>query len=179
MPREEAEESQEWIQPIPVGVIRRVQSEEFCILRRVKDTREDLKSKLTLVIGGHVDQVDNSPGFSRLLKETLERELHEEVSLCIDKPPEFVGVAIDSSTVLSSRHIAFVFIVAISQDIVANAPEEFSSKSKYSGQFLTPDELVVLRSRFDPWSTLILEDYIAPKSGVRLTTQPSFPMPTE
>jgi len=176
MPRREAELSGEWIQAIPVALMMNREG-QCCILRRTRETRSDLEDRLTLVVGGHVDRHENTRNFHELLLETLLRELDEEVGVTSDSEPKLLGVVIDNSSVLASRHVAFLFLILTEQSVQANAPEEFAKHSKYSGRFLSVRELLDLRSRFDPWSTVVIEDYLAPSEGVSIHRQPRLPLP--
>ncbi len=162
MPRELAERSVDWVQPIPVALLRDKQ-QRYCILRRTRKTRRDLRGRLTLVIGGHMERSAGLGGFKNLLETTLRHELHEEVGLPkIRRPINPIGIVIDPVSVESSRHVAFVFEVTVDEVIVVGAPEEFASRSKYNTEFMTIDELAGFHGKFDPWSTLILENYLNP-----------------
>ena len=176
MPRSEAENSLDWVQPIPVALMTNEEG-QWCILRRTKETRADLGARLTLVVGGHVDRNENSGDLLKLLSETVIRELDEEVGVTSDHDPKLVGFVVDNSSVLASRHIAFLFLVLTKQPVRALAPEEFAKRSKYSGRFLSTPELLNLRDKFDPWSTVVIEEYLAPSEGVRIHRQPRLPLP--
>jgi predicted NUDIX family phosphoesterase len=175
MERGDAESSEQWIQPIPVALLTNSLG-EYCILRRTRENRRDLNDKLTLVVGGHVDRYEDARDMTRLLEVTLTRELFEEVGLQSQVKPQLVGLVIDNSSVMTSRHVAFVFQVGTDETVRANAPEEFARRSKYSGRFLAFSELLQLRRQFDPWSALVIEDYLAPVNGVVVTRQPSLPL---
>lgn len=174
MPRREAEESIEWVQPIPVALMMS-RNGEYCILRRTRETRADLGDRLTLVVGGHVDRED-SGNLPDLLERTVKRELDEEVGVETERA-DLLGLVIDNSSVLSSRHVAFLFLVSTDEDVQTSAPEEFAKKSKYSGTFIPVRDLVSMRKKFDPWSLVVIEDYLAPSEGLRINRQPRLPLP--
>ena len=162
--RADAERSTEWVQPIPCAFIRDPHG-RFCTLRRVKNqTRKDLTGKASLIVGGHLEASDGDSTFRELLLPNLSRELDEEVGIA-DAHPTPVGVIVDNSSILASRHIAFVYEVNASQ-IYPRAPEEFSNKSSLTGQFLSAMQLVQLRGELDPWSKLLFEEFIHP-SGLQ------------
>ena len=131
LPRREAEQSIEWVQPIPCAFIKNLEG-HYCVLRRVMNTRADLKGRTSLLVGGHIDQIHGLMPFEELLKKTLLRELEEEVGITSQIEPRPVGVIVDNSSVIASRHIAIVHEV-IADKIVPNAPEEFSKRSKLTG----------------------------------------------
>ena len=158
--RADAEHSTDWVQPIPCAFIRDSHG-RFCTLRRVKhETRDDLTRKASLIVGGHLEESDGHATFREMLLANLLRELDEEVGIA-DAQPTPVGVIVDNSSILASRHIAFVHEVTASQ-IYPRAPEEFSNRSSLTGQFLSASQLVQLRGELDPWSKLLFEEFIRP-----------------
>ena len=168
-----AEVSTDWVQPIPCALIADGLG-RYCVFRRIKDTRDDLKSKVTLVVGGHVDRLAKFESLRKLLLITLERELEEEVGLRNSTEVRPLGLVIDNSSLLSSRHVAFLYRVTPSHAVVAKAADEFSSRSKYNGIFVTDTELAALHTQLDPWSRLIFEDMIQPPGINKLPRQREF-----
>lgn len=157
--RSEAEKSSEWIQPISCAIFRDY-SGRYCAFRRVRNTREDLKGKVSLIVGGHVDRPHKDVPIIELLLSTLSREIEEEINVT-DVPEAYpLGLIIDSSSIQASRHIAFLYQITLNGPIETSAPEEFSSNSKISGRFFEPIDLAKFHARMDPWSRLILEDLI-------------------
>jgi predicted NUDIX family phosphoesterase len=177
MPRHEAERSSEWVQIIPVAVVCRTDG-RICVLRRIKETRADLKSRLTIVVGGHVDQPKEigHSSWTDIIREALKRELDEELGLEDVSISEPLGFVLDPASRSSSKHVAIVHMVKADQEISARATEEFSTRSKYSGTFKSPSELAKLRKQLDPWSLLILEDFLGPSVGLNLPKQGRLPI---
>ncbi len=163
--REIAEQSYSDVQIIPCGIIKN-SSGEYCVQRRVKSTRPDLNSKITLTFGGHIDRVEQPQGtdFLRLLLLTLSRELEEELGVQEINNFENVGVVIDPSSLLASRHVAFVFQALVDSEVSPLAREEFSVHSKYSASFLTAEKITGLLSLLDPWSRIVFEERLNPRS---------------
>lgn len=175
-PRESAERSTDWVQPIPVTLLRDKQG-RYCVLRRTMKTRHDLRGRLTLVIGGHIERSAGLGGFTSLLETTLRHELYEEVGLtAVKRKLKPIGIVVDPASLESSRHVAFLFEVTVNEAITNSAPEEFAQKSKYNGEFMTVDELTTLHRKFDPWSTLILQDYVNPSLRSREARQRYLPI---
>lgn len=172
LPRNEAEQSSDWLQPIPCAIIRN-KTGEYRVLRRVKQGRADLSSKLSLVVGGHIDREPDNFSLSCLLSTTLGREIEEElgVSRALEAKP--VGLVIDHSSPFASRHVGFVHEVVIAEEFKALAVEEFSARSKYSGRPYSADGLARFfkDNEFDPWSAIIFANYIAPSYLMDLGAQ--------
>lgn len=158
MNRADAEKSIDLVQAIPCACIRDRQG-RYCILRRVKSPRSDLSKKLSLVVGGHIDEPCSQDSFQTILSLNLLRELEEEVGIFPDEIPDPIGVIIDDSSIQASRHVAFLHELE-SQQISPKASEEFAMKSKYSGMFADATQLAKRHREFDPWSKLLIEEYI-------------------
>lgn len=161
VPRSLAEVSDEWVQPIPVALLKD-EHHRYCILRRIRSIRPDMNGRLTVVVGGHVEYCGRHMTFMELLESTMRRELSEEIGIDLDGELEPLGVLFDPSSINSSRHLAFVFETEIAHGISSRAPEEFAKKSKYSGRFLSAEELSWIHRKLDPWSALIVENFIDP-----------------
>lgn len=177
--RPEAEASEIWVQPIPCAVIRSP-SRDYCVLRRVRQARRDLDSRLTLIVGGHVDRHENQStsiaSIDSLLALTLRRELEEELGVTKIGTPRPLGLVVDTSSLFASRHVAVVYEVELAEGFVALAREEFSVRSKYTGRFFGARELSELRSSLDPWSLIIFEDYISAAASLNMMGQPALPL---
>ena len=156
--RPDAERSDDLVQAIPCGFIRDPEG-QYCVLRRVENSRNDLNKKLTLVVGGHIDKPHNDSSFRAAMSLNFMRELGEEVGIRPEEPPRPVGVIIDDSSIQASRHVAFLHEIA-SEQVSPKAPEEFATRSKYSGTFLPAARIAEMRHKFDPWSKLLIEEYV-------------------
>ena len=158
--RPEAEQSHDMVQAIPCVLIRDPQN-RYCVFRRVKDNRPDLSKKLSLIIGGHIDEGTDNTGFLSTMSCNLIREIEEETGIRPESPPHPVGLIVDGSSILASRHVGFVHEI-IAEHVSSRAPEEFTNRSKYTGEFMLRSQLSDWRDEFDPWSRLIIEEYISP-----------------
>jgi predicted NUDIX family phosphoesterase len=170
--RSEAEKSEDWVQPIPCAVVCG-ESGKYYVFRRIKEGRADLSSRLSLVVGGHIDWDSEHETLSSLVMTTLEREIAEELGVTPADEIKPVGLVIDWISVEASRHVALVHEVAVAGHVRPKAIEEFSSRSTYNGQLYTPDELSKFRKEFDPWSTILFGDYINPSYSLDVGQQPS------
>ena len=156
-----AERSVNLVQAISCAFIRNSDG-ECCVLRRVQSSRSDLNKKLSLIIGGHIDESHSHGSFHTAMSINLRRELEEEVGILLVESPCPVGVIIDNSSIGASRHVAFLHEVTAEQ-VSVKAPEEFTTRSKFSGEFMAGSELAERRDEFDPWSKLLIEEHICPE----------------
>ena len=112
--RPQAERSEEVVQAIPCVLIKNSE-DRYCVFRRVKEGRTDLSGKLSLIIGGHIDQADDQDSFLSAMERNLVREIDEEVGIRTEEPPRPVGVIIDgSSTVTSGPSSSLIVPVPVS-----------------------------------------------------------------
>ena len=127
MHRPEAERSEKMVQAIPCTIIRD-SADSYCVFRRVKEGRSDLRGKLSLIIGGHIDTADDQDCFLTAMSRNLIREVKEEIGVRLAEPPRPVGVIIDGSSIVASRHIAFLHEM-IAERVSTQAPEEFQQQA--------------------------------------------------
>src|SRR5438552_3171275 len=81
LPRRQAEQSREWVQAIPSTLVRTT-AFEYCVFRRVlNQARTDLRARIGLVVGGHVERTASPSTLSELLIKTLKREAAEELGI--------------------------------------------------------------------------------------------------
>ncbi len=162
--RPEAEQAEDVVQAIPCAVVRD-SSNRYCVFRRVRGDRRDLSGRLSLIVGGHIDDVYSGGGFVAAMSSNLLREIYEEIGVLPEKNPRPLGVIIDGSSIGASRHVAFLHEI-VADEVSPGAPEEFSGRSKFTGEFMKVSELGRRRDEFDPWSRLVIEEYLCP-GGVR------------
>ena len=156
--RPDAERSNDWVQAIPCVFIRDHEG-KYCVLRRVQNSRNDLNKKLSLVVGGHIDETHDHGSFQTAMSSNLIRELEEEIGIIPQESPRPIGVIIDYSSIEASRHVAFLHAMK-SQQVSPKASEEFAMRSKYKGAFVDAPKLTEMRDKFDPWSKLLIEEYV-------------------
>ena len=172
--RPDAEQSEDLVQAIPCAFIRDSDG-RYCVLRQVQNLRKDLDRKLSLIVGGHIDDSHECGSFQTNMSSTLIRELEEEAGiLSADRPSRPVGVIIDNSSIQASRHIAFLHEMP-AERVSLKAREEFMLRSKVSGVFMDAVELAERRHEFDPWSRLLIEEYICPEDVPLKSGQFAFP----
>lgn len=167
VPRPRAERSRRWIQPIPCALVR--QGDRYLALRRIRDTRSDLRSRISLLAGGHIDFRPGSLSLPELFEDTLRRELLEEIGIQATREIRPIGIAVDWSSLESSRHVAFVYEVRVDEDVTVSAGEEFSLNSVFSSTFIARSRLPNFESRFDPWSGIVCAHHLFADLAAPLT----------
>ena len=170
IPRPDAEVSDYWVQAIPCVFVRD-NDDRYCIFRRVANEREDLSKRLSLIVGGHIDYASDGDRFEVAMSCSLIREINEEIGIHPEQAPSPVGVIIDGSSISASRHVAFLYEMTAEQ-VSPKAPEEFTTRSKFTGQFVSASLLRDRRNEFDPWSRLVIEEYVC-SGGVQPTSRQS------
>ena len=175
MPRTIAETCSDRIQPIPCVLIGSA-DEHFYVFRRTRETRDDLKGRLSFLVGGHVDGPTADQELHGILEETLRREVEEELGVADLPELRLLGLVSDYSTIASSRHVGVVFGTTLHGRLTTQAPEEFSARSKWSGIALSLDELWDLKERLDPWSSILYEEYLTPLHSLEPRFQQTMPL---
>lgn len=161
LPRREAEAADDLIQPIPCAVVLG-EGHGYHVFRRIAGGRADLRRRISLVVGGHIDWTEGDDDILSLVRSTLFREITEELGI---DPPEMatpIGIVVDFSSTQASRHIGIVHQVVIDGRATPRATEEFSVRSKYVRKLHSAQELFSIRNHLDPWSRIIFGDYVRP-----------------
>ena len=159
MPRDDAECSTVWVQPIPCAILRDSLG-RYCVFRQTKQQRKDLSRRLSFFVGGHVDNCHAGDDVSAIFYETVKREVWEEIGMTLDDTATPVGAVIDGSSLMASRHIGFIYEVLVDTNVKSRSEEEFSTRSKYNGRFLDVADRSRFRGTFDPWSSIIFSQYM-------------------
>ena len=66
--------------------------------------------KLSLVVGGHVDEEDGRGSLEGTLMACLVRELAEEADLPVEPKPRPAGIALDTRSIAGSRHVGYIYL---------------------------------------------------------------------
>lgn len=178
MPRNEAERSAQWVQPIPCAIFRDSNG-RYCVFRQAKQQRSDLSHRFSLVIGGHIDTGRDYESIHDVFEETLHREVSEEVGVDLDCPLKPVGMIVDATSIMASRHIGFIYEAVIERDVKSLDSNEFSVRSKYNGQLFTIESLSKLSSKLDPWSYILFHQYLNGGFPMNMGRQSKFLISTE
>ena len=178
IPRVDAEISEQWVQPIPCAIFRDG-SGRYCVFRQARQLRSDLSRRVSFVVGGHIDRSRASKSISGIFEDTVIREISEEIGVELDCPLKPIGLVIDSSSMMASRHIGFVYEATVDKEIKPLVADEFSVGSKYNGQFFSIESLSMFRSKFDPWSFILFSQYLNGGFSMDIGRQPMLFTPTE
>lgn len=178
IPRNYAETSERWVQPIPCAIFRDSVG-RYCLFRQARKQRSDLSHRISLVIGGHIDSGCDYDSIHNVFEETVRREVSEEVGVDLDRPLKPVGMVVDATSIMASRHIGFVYEAVIDREVKSLRADEFSVRSKYNGQFLSVESLSELRSKLDPWSYILFHQYLSDGFPMDIGRQSKFLIPTE
>jgi predicted NUDIX family phosphoesterase/thymidylate kinase len=165
-------EKEEYIQPIPIAVITNKSLSKILLVKKKSKTLEKdspEKNKVLLYVGGHIrNEDDNEWGFFNVVKNTLERELEEELnlSLRLDQYIEIPYIIYDPTKERSKKHVAICFIIKLDVDnlVIHPDPRELLKKSDSndSGSIIDISEIEkrlnngTLKTEF--WSLQILKE---------------------
>lgn len=178
LPRAEAEESAQWVQPIPCAIFRD-SGGRYCVFRQTLQRRRDLSRRVSFIVGGHIDDDESVKPIGELFEATARREVFEEVGLELDARLHPAGLVIDASSLTASRHIGVVYEIGVDLAVKSLAAEEFAVGSKYNGQFFNLKSLAQFRSEFDPWSLILFSQYLKGSLAANLGRQSTLTLQQE
>lgn len=155
MRRGDAEENEEFKQPIPYAVIKR--GDEVFVYERLKGAGEvRLHNKLSIGVGGHMNEVPGEKDFNKVLDENLLREIEEE--LIIDNKKFKVtpiGLINDDEDEVGRVHIGILVAIEVPEgtDVQVRETEELQ------GQFLQIEKLKLRQfyERLENWSKIAID----------------------
>ena len=164
--RDEAEESDDLCQPIPCAILQD-KSGRYIVNERVDDARHDMKGRIALTYGGHIDYEDASmaPNFEVLSLFALHRELKEEMEIRSPKSIDPLGLLVCTDSPEARRHVAVLYSVVVTEPVTTRASEEFKTDSEHNGISKSVEELKSLRDSMDPWSRLVFDKHILPNGA--------------
>ncbi len=164
--REKVESTIDYIQPIAVAAITSKDGKKIlCVKKTAKSTEKSSPESghNLLYVGGHMrmeDKTANCSTFQDILRNTLKRELFEElgVSIAIDKK-QAPTVLYTPDSKKSKKHLAFVFKISLDEKTKLNldAYELVQKKGgTKSGTFIAFNEITNDDMKFESWSKTIL-----------------------
>jgi predicted NUDIX family phosphoesterase len=152
--RSNAEENERFKQIIPYVMICH-QDQHLLLKRSSKQTEARLHNKLSLGIGGHINDLETRAGHTDLVHGGMLRELNEEIRLDGEWSAKPVGVIYDPSTAVGRVHLGIVFRVdCASANFVLNEPELMS------GEWVSRDALADLQPHMETWSQLLVQSLL-------------------
>lgn len=149
LPRSRAEDDPNFKQLIPYVVLR-WKDQLYCYARGSQGTEARLHAKLSFGIGGHVCRQDGVTGDA--YRAGFERELAEEVAIDSKYRERIVGLVHDDRTPVGAVHLGIVHVLDLEQPAVRHRDPALADAS-----FRPLREIAALRSRFESWSSLVLD----------------------
>ncbi len=148
MPRPEAEQDPDYKQIIPyVAVVRR--DEVFATTRLNKGGEARLHGKMSLGVGGHMNEIDREGDW---LMHALRREVDEELALDDFGTLTPRGLINDDSNEVGRVHLGFFFTLTTSGGAAVRETE------KLEGGFVQISSLASLSGRMETWSQIIIPE---------------------
>lgn len=160
MPRIDAEETEDFVQLIPLFFVRR--GNQFLTYKRTKRLPEKrLHGTKSINFGGHLQVEDFPTLFASdpdVVHQSLQRELREELEFKPDeKTVEFFGAIHETTNMFGRQHIGLVFEVRSQSAVDVNSGEPGFLTSL---DFLSKGEIVAKRDEFDDWTFLVLDECV-------------------
>lgn len=175
-PRKIVEKDKEFVQAIPIVIVRNASGQVLRLRRREKQKKNPLHEKLVIWAGGHVRREDENNG--NPIIQCAIREIKEELRLNIDPQSlRFVGVVYFDEGNSTAKHIGIVYEWRAETDDVAVAlsnAEFFERRgTSLSGSFTNVKELsddVDGKKIEELWSVTLVRQYLSEDS---LSPKPS------
>lgn len=146
-----AEESPEYRQIIPyVAIVRG--DEVFATRRLPKGGESRLHGRLSLGVGGHINEIDQADG--QWLMNCLRREIEEEVDIADFGTLTLRGLINDSADAVGNVHLGFFFTLTTTGDVFVRETE------KLAGSFLPMAELSGHRDNMESWSGIVTDELL-------------------
>ena len=123
--RGDAENNEEWKQPIPSVILKR--GDEVFVYKRLHGGGEvRLHDQLSISVGGHMNRINDVRNWETNLMINLQRELHEEVDIQInditeskedsyayEMVPKLIGLINDDSNDVGLHHIGILYLLEL------------------------------------------------------------------
>lgn len=146
-----AEESPEYRQIIPyVAIVRG--DEVFATRRLPKGGESRLHGLMSLGVGGHINEIDQTDG--QWLMNCLRREIEEEVDIADFGTLTLRGLINDSSNAVGNVHLGFFFTLTTSGDVFVRETE------KLTGGFVPMEELPDRTDNMETWSRIVTDELV-------------------
>ena len=160
-PREDAERSHSRVQPIACTVLVSRSNRLHHVFRRVGAGRPDMRHRLSLVVGGHVERADGRPGGGLLatVSRALRRELLEELGVEPQPDPDLLGIVIDpAGREETTRHLGLLHETLVDAPTRPRNNQEFYTTSATTGRLHSAGRLRLMEDLLDPWSRVIARE---------------------
>ncbi|RYL90295.1 hypothetical protein ABNN70_09185 [Sporolactobacillus sp. Y61] len=154
MRRGDAEENPEYKQPIPYAVLHRG-NHFFTYTRLGGGGEKRLHGRLSVGVGGHMNQAAGADDFHQVLNVNLRREIDEELNITGVNRLDLrtIGLINDDATEVGRVHIG----VLISIELPDSATVSVREKDKLAGAWMTLDELTAKKEKMESWSVFAVD----------------------
>lgn len=122
----------------------------FTLRRRRAQSESRLHDKLSIGVGGHVQQAEQRTDLD-VLRAGMRRELHEELHIPESVDVDYCGVLNDDSNDVGRVHYGVVFRCEADPSQV-----DVREVEKMVGEWWSVDELEAEKDRLESWSRLLL-----------------------
>lgn len=156
MRRGDAEENTAYKQPIPYAVLKK-DGKYFTYKRLGGGGEERLYGKLSIGVGGHMNEVKEAGNFKQVLSNNLNREINEELIIRYADAAEIrtIGLINDDQSDVGQVHIG----VLVTIDLPKNAEVAVREEDKLEGSWMSLTELREheVYERMESWSALAID----------------------
>jgi len=143
-------------QLIPYVVVINEDNRILTYKRSVKGGESRLHNTYSIGVGGHIDKPENTTDTRKIIKDSLIREMEEELGTSVDWSKQnfqFNGTIYNNSDEVGRVHLGLLYVVKInSEDLL----EEGELDIVTDRQFLTSEELIS-KVGLEAWSQFIVE----------------------
>lgn len=148
MPRPEAENDPTYRQIIPyVAVVRG--DEVFATTRLNKGGEARLHGKVSLGVGGHMNEIDREGDW---LMHALRREVDEEIALDDFGTLTLRGIIVDNENEVGRVHLGVFFTLTTHGEATVRETE------KLEGGFIKIADLAAMNDRMEGWSCIVTDE---------------------
>lgn len=160
MQRGDAEEDEQYKQPIPYAVLKR--GEQVFIYERLNGGGETrLHNQLSLGVGGHVNYY-NSSNFSYMLELNLQRELEEELYISsTNNTVRTIGLINDDLNRVGLVHLGILSIIELKE----NTTVEVREIEQLRGEWVDISDLndTGIYDKLESWSQFVADILTKPE----------------
>lgn len=138
-------------------VIVRFEDRYLLLERTSKQTEKRLHGKLSIGIGGHINDLETAGSHQNILHAGLERELEEEIHVIGQrKSLELVGIISDDGTPVGQVHLGLIFILE------TDSPEfTVNEADLMTAEWADLNQLRERHERMETWSQIAFDQILA------------------
>lgn len=165
MPRDLAEQRPDLKQVIVYALIRWA-NQVFLFKKSRDEKRRGLAGKYSMGVSGHVREADQLGAAAAVLRNALERELKEELTIPGPYSVSLVGVVNSNVTEAGYLHVGIVYLVELDEPVVEFRAETGGKHNKQvnpSGNLCPVDELAYYYDKMEEWSRILASQFLGIK----------------